>query len=90
MSLHRGQSAHDGLYPSSSPTDPHDPFNQNHQRYYDNESEQNIEVYRRDTFTSDSSNPGDQERYYDQNGGTHESYREQLEFHTFIGIVLIA
>ena len=72
-----GPSAHDGLYPSSSPSaDPNDPFNQNNQRYYDNESEHNAEVYRRDTFTSDSSNPGDHERYYDQNGGTYESYRE--------------
>jgi hypothetical protein len=73
-----GPSAHDGLYGSAPPSaENHDPFNQNQQRYYDNESDQNVEVFRRDTYASDSSNPGDQ-GYYEQNGGTHESYREYI------------
>jgi len=67
---------HDGTYPTTPPpAENQDPFNQNGQRYYDNESEHNVEVYRRDTHTSDSSNPGEQ-GYYDQNGGNYDSYRK--------------
>ncbi|KAG6884155.1 1,3-beta-D-glucan synthase [Termitomyces sp. T159_Od127] len=75
-----GPISQDG-YPSSSPpsTDnQHDPFsNSNSQRrYYDNESD-NVDYGRRDTYASDSSNPGlNEQNFYDQNG-TYDPYPPQ-------------
>lgn len=75
-------------YPSSSPpsTDnQHDPFsNSNGQRrYYDNESD-NVDYGRRDTYASDSSNPGlNDQNFYDQNG-TYDPYREQSQHTTLL------
>ena len=65
-----GHRSHEGYTSSPPSSDPHDPFGsqQNHQRYYDDGSE---EPYtHRDTYASDNSvhNYQDGERYYDQNG----------------------
>ena len=65
-----GHRSHEGYTSSPPSSDPHDPFGSqhNHQRYYDDGSE---EPYtQRDTYPSDNSvhNYQDGERYYDQNG----------------------
>lgn len=66
-----GHRSHEGYTSSPPSSDPHDPFGsqQNHQRYYDDGSE---EPYaHRDTYASDSNsvhNYQDGERYYDQQG----------------------
>jgi len=60
-----GHRSHEG-YTSSS--DPHDPFGsqQNHQRFYDDGSED--PYTHRDTSDNSVHNYQDGERYYDQNG----------------------
>jgi 1,3-beta-glucan synthase len=69
----------EGLYPSSaSPSLDHDPYSQP-RRFYDNESENNVEAYvRRDTYASESSNAGfnDPERFYDHNNN-YDPYAPQ-------------
>lgn len=65
-----GHRSHEGYTSSPPSSDPHDPFGsqQNHQRYYDDGSED--PYTHRDTYASDNSvhNYQDGERYYDQNG----------------------
>lgn len=77
MPARPGPTSQEG-YPSSSPpsTDTHnDPFNSQGRRYYDNESD-NADFGRRDTYASDSSNPGLHDpNFYDQNGN-YDPYRE--------------
>lgn len=76
MPARPGPTSQEG-YPSSSPsTDTHnDPFNAQGRRYYDNESD-NADYGRRDTYASDSSNPGLHDpNFYDQNGN-YDPYRK--------------
>jgi 1,3-beta-glucan synthase len=65
-----GHRSHEGYTSSPPSSDPHDPFGsqQNHQRYYDDGSED--PYTHRETYASDNSvhNYQDGERYYDQNG----------------------
>ena len=65
-----GHRSHDGYTSSPPSSDPHDPFGsqQNHQRYYDDGSED--PYAHRDTYASDNSGHDyqDGERYYDQHG----------------------
>lgn len=61
-------------YPSSSPsTENHqsDPFAAQPRQYYDNESDYG----RRDTYASDSSNPGMNDNGYYDNNGVYDPYR---------------
>jgi len=65
-----GHRSHEGYTSSPPSSDPHDPFGsqQNHQRYFDDGSED--PYTHRDTYASGDSvhNYQDGERYYDQNG----------------------
>ncbi|KAF9463251.1 1,3-beta-glucan synthase [Collybia nuda] len=70
MPARPGPTSQEGYHSSSPPsTDAHnDPFNSQGRRYYDNESD-NADFGRRDTYASDSSNPGLHDpNFYDQNG----------------------
>ncbi len=69
----------EGLYaPSASPSID-DNYSQP-RRFYDNESENNIEYLRRDTYNSEGPNTfNDPERYYDQHN-TYDLYGQPSPF----------